>query len=56
MEGAMKNAQKKLKKCQHKCIGLCGERCPTQCKKCDINDDCFNHNFGDYRYDENAIF
>ena len=47
---------KKLKKCQHKCIGLCGERCPTQCKKCDIDDDCFNNNFGDYRNDENAIF
>ena len=47
---------KKLKKCQHKCIGLCGERCPNQCKKCDINDECFNNNFGDYRKDENAIF
>ena len=25
----------KLLKCQHPCIGLCGEKCPRLCRKCD---------------------
>lgn len=26
---------KRLKTCQHPCIGLCGEPCPTLCRECD---------------------
>ena len=27
-----------LQKCQHQCIGLCGEPCPTKCRICDKDD------------------
>ena len=32
--------KKRLKKCGHPCIGLCGEICPKQCRICDENDVC----------------
>ena len=37
--------QKKLK-CGHMCIGLCGEPCPSICRKCDKDSDTFTIFFG----------
>ena len=32
--------KKKLRKCGHRCIGLCGEKCPTKCRICDREEVC----------------
>ena len=32
--------KKRLKKCGHPCIGLCGEKCPTKCRICDRDEVC----------------
>ena len=32
--------KKKLKKCGHHCIGLCGEKCPNKCRICDREEVC----------------
>ena len=32
--------KKKLKKCGHRCIGLCGEKCPNKCRICDREEVC----------------
>ncbi|GBL83945.1 NFX1-type zinc finger-containing protein 1 [Araneus ventricosus] len=31
----------KILKCKHPCIGVCGERCPTECRTCDKEEGCF---------------
>ena len=45
---------KKLLKCGHPCIGLCGEKCPSKCRICDKDEVC-KILFGDEE-DEDARF
>ena len=46
---------KKMMKCKHQCMGLCGERCPNVCRICDPNNECFQIFFGN-EDDEDALF
>ena len=46
---------KKIMKCKHRCMGLCGERCPNVCKICDPDNDCFQIFFGNEDA-EDALF
>ncbi|CAL1285235.1 unnamed protein product [Larinioides sclopetarius] len=32
---------KEVLKCNHPCIGACGEPCPTECRICDVGKGCF---------------
>ena len=45
----------KFMKCKHRCMGLCGERCPNVCRICDPNNECFKIFFGNEE-DEDALF
>ena len=38
--------EKKLK-CEHPCLGLCGESCPQLCRECNPNDEAFQIFFGE---------
>ena len=49
------NRCKKIMKCKHQCMGLCGERCPNVCKICNPEDDCFQIFFGNEDA-EDALF
>jgi len=46
---------KLIEKCNHQCIGLCGEPCPEVCKICDPENDIFNIQFG-HEDEKNALF
>ena len=43
-EPCNKRCKKKLK-CGHQCYGLCGEKCPNACRKCNPNMECFIKDF-----------
>ncbi len=46
--------EKKLK-CEHQCMGICGERCPNLCKICPPNDEQLNI-LSKYEKDDDPIF
>ena len=38
---------KRKLKCEHPCLGLCGESCPQLCRECNPNDEAFEIFFGE---------
>ena len=46
---------KKIMKCNHQCMGLCGERCPNVCRQCNPNNECFEIFFG-FEKDDDSLF
>ena len=46
----------KIMKCKHQCMGLCGEKCPNLCKKCNPNDETFTIFFGNENDDDSLFY
>ena len=43
-------------RCGHGCIGLCGEECPTVCRVCEPQHECFTVFFGNEEDEESSFY